>query len=232
MIDRAIDESQRDRGGAENMIHLRPGDGWELELQQLLRRVRKEAMLVVSSPLRIQPHYQASRVLVADLLATGRQVRLLYSRSYVETRDPALLLEHPQIHAQTRVVDADFYNMAIIDTQIAAVWGGMSEQRPHGFVVRDPILLRVIRQFARTLWGSACDLSVHLGFELTEFDETALAVLEALNHGLKDEVAARRLSVSLRTYRRYVADMMARLGVTTRFQLGSRAAELGLLESS
>ncbi|MFI6042568.1 hypothetical protein ACIA8C_13090 [Nocardia sp. NPDC051321] len=231
LIDQAIDECRSTRG-ADSIIYLRPGEGWEQELQQLLQRVRKEAMLVVSSPLRMQPHYEASRILVADLLASGRQVRLLYSRHYVETRDPALLLEHPQIHAQTRVVDADFYNMAIIDKQIAAVWGGTSEQRPHGFVIRDPVLLRVIHQFARILWESSCELSVHLGFRLTEFDETTLAVLQSLNHGLKDEVAARRLSVSLRTYRRYVADMMVRLGVTTRFQIGARAAELGLLESS
>ncbi|MGC4992336.1 hypothetical protein [Nocardia salmonicida] len=232
LIDRAIDESRRDSGGAEGIIHLRPGDGWEFELQQLLRRVRKEAMLVVSSPLRMQSHYQESRGVVSSLLATGLQVRLLYSRHYVETRDPALLLEHPQVHAQTRVVDADFYNMAIIDKQVAAVWGGASEQRPHGFIVRDPVLLRIIHQFARTLWESACDLSVHVGFQLTEFDETALAVLRSLDRGLKDEVAARQLSVSLRTYRRYVADMMVRLGVTTRFQIGARAAELGLLKSS
>ncbi|MEU7144848.1 hypothetical protein ABZ942_35785 [Nocardia sp. NPDC046473] len=61
------------------------------------------------------------------------------------------------------------------------------------------------------------------------FDALTVAVVTAMSAGLKDEAAARRLSVSLRTYRRYVAEVMTRLGVATRFQLGVRAAELGIL---
>ncbi|MEU6560468.1 hypothetical protein [Nocardia nova] len=231
LIDRAMNEYRDDSAG-NDIVRVRPGEGWEQELQQLLRQVRHEAMLVVSSPLRIQPHYQSSRTLVEELLDAGREVRLLYSCHYVETRSPEMLSQQAGVHARTRVVDADFYNMIIIDRQVAAIWGGLGEQRPHGFVVRDAALLRVIHQFARILWDSASELSAYLGMRSTEFDDTALAVLRALNEGLKDEVAARQLSVSLRTYRRYVADMMVRLGVTTRFQVGARAAELGLLGPS
>ncbi|MET9490048.1 hypothetical protein [Nocardia sp. NPDC006630] len=57
----------------------------------------------------------------------------------------------------------------------------------------------------------------------------SLAVLQTLNAGMKDEVAARQLSVSLRTYRRRVADLMGYFGVDTRFELGVQAAEVGLL---
>jgi len=57
----------------------------------------------------------------------------------------------------------------------------------------------------------------------------SLTVLQTLNAGLKDEVAARRLSVSLRTYRRHIAELMDYFGVKTRFQLGVRVAEVGLL---
>lgn len=65
-----------------------------------------------------------------------------------------------------------------------------------------------------------------------EFDAVTVAVVNAMNAGLKDEAAARKLSVSLRTYRRYVAEAMAGLGVATRFQLGVRAAELGMLSGA
>ncbi|WP_433192022.1 hypothetical protein ACQP1G_25050 [Nocardia sp. CA-107356] len=229
LIERAMDEYRTDRSGSDDIIHLRPGAGWEKELQQLLSRARQEAMLVVSSPLRVQPNYHASRTLVTDLLTTGRQVRLLYSRQYVETRDPASLLQHHRIHERTRVVDADLYNMIIVDKRIATIWGRTGEQRPHGLVIRDTGVLRVLDPLARILWESASDLSVHRDGPIGQFDDTSLAVLQALNEGLKDEVAARRLQVSLRTYRRYVADMMVRLGATTRFQIGARAAELGLL---
>ena len=37
------------------------------------------------------------------------------------------------------------------------------------------------------------------------------------------------MQVSLRTYRRYVAEIMRELGANSRFQAGVRAVELGLL---
>ncbi|MGW0593258.1 hypothetical protein [Streptosporangium sp. NPDC002607] len=53
-------------------------------------------------------------------------------------------------------------------------------------------------------------------------------ILEALGSGLTDESAAKRLGVSLRTYRRRVAELMAKLEADSRFQAGLRAGRLGL----
>ncbi|WP_280761302.1 helix-turn-helix transcriptional regulator [Prescottella agglutinans] len=232
LLDHAIAEHRNVRGESGDVIRLRPGEGWEHNLQQLLQRVRREAMLAVASPLRIQPQYQPGRRLVGDLLSTGRQVRLLYTQHYAETRDYESLRQQPELHDRIRVSHADFHNMVIIDRQVAAVWGGTGERRPYGFVISDPDLLRVLHQFALVLWESAPRLSRGFMLPQPEFSDMALAVLRALDHGFTDEMAARRLGVSLRTYRRYVADIMARLGVTTRFQVGARAAELGLLTAS
>jgi DNA-binding NarL/FixJ family response regulator len=43
-------------------------------------------------------------------------------------------------------------------------------------------------------------------------------------------VAARELNVSLRTYRRHVAEILRELGASSRFQAGARAVELGLMQ--
>lgn len=51
-----------------------------------------------------------------------------------------------------------------------------------------------------------------------------VAVLNLLATGATDEVVAARLGVSIRTYRRWVADLMARLGATSRFQAGVLAS--------
>ncbi|KQX78821.1 hypothetical protein ASD51_18650 [Streptomyces sp. Root55] len=53
-------------------------------------------------------------------------------------------------------------------------------------------------------------------------------ILDALGSGLTDASAARRLGVSLRTYRRRVAELMAVLEAGSRFRAGLRARELGL----
>ncbi|WP_245572375.1 hypothetical protein [Actinokineospora enzanensis] len=39
------------------------------------------------------------------------------------------------------------------------------------------------------------------------------------------------MSVSVRTCRRHIAEIMSELSVTSRFQAGVRAAELGLLDT-
>ncbi|MDG9711379.1 hypothetical protein [Streptomyces sp. DH10] len=53
-------------------------------------------------------------------------------------------------------------------------------------------------------------------------------VLRALGSGATDETAARELGMSLRTYRRRVAERLNALGAGSRFQAGMRAGELGL----
>ena len=62
-------------------------------------------------------------------------------------------------------------------------------------------------------------------------DRTAFArqVLRMLYVGYPDEVAAQELAVSVRTYRRYVAEIVAAVGARSRFQAGMRAAAAGLL---
>jgi DNA-binding CsgD family transcriptional regulator len=54
-------------------------------------------------------------------------------------------------------------------------------------------------------------------------------VLEQLASGIKDEAAARRLGVSVRTYRRCVTDLCERLGAASRFEAGMRAVQAGLV---
>ena len=64
---------------------------------------------------------------------------------------------------------------------------------------------------------------------LTGLRALAPSLLDALASGAKDEAAARELGLSLRTYRRRVAELMAAVGASSRFQAGLRARELGLV---
>jgi DNA-binding CsgD family transcriptional regulator len=53
------------------------------------------------------------------------------------------------------------------------------------------------------------------------------AVMRLLATGIKDETIARRLGMSVRTISRIVSDLMRRLGASSRFEAGVRAAGLG-----
>lgn len=58
------------------------------------------------------------------------------------------------------------------------------------------------------------------------------AVLGLLSDGCADESMAVQLGISVRTVRRRVSDLMARLGARSRFQAGARAACRGWLDSA
>ncbi|MGO4430835.1 response regulator transcription factor, partial [Streptomyces sp. MCAF7] len=79
------------------------------------------------------------------------------------------------------------------------------------------------------IWRNAVVVNERVDFGDHPRMEMVRPILEWLRLGVTDEVAARELSVSVRTYRRYVAEIMALLGASSRFQAGVRAAELGLL---
>ncbi|MFJ3834118.1 TrmB family transcriptional regulator sugar-binding domain-containing protein [Streptomyces sp. NPDC090054] len=96
-------------------------------------------------------------------------------------------------------------------------------------VIRVPEVLHTLHTLFESVWVNAVPAGERIVFG--DWDRAALArqILGALQAGVTDDVAARELAVSVRTYRRYVADIMALLGANSRFQAGVRAAELGLL---
>lgn len=80
------------------------------------------------------------------------------------------------------------------------------------------------------LFNSVWELSgrASRGVPVPDLDNEVLA---QLRDGWTDEVAARRIGISVRTYRRYVAKLMQDMGATSRFQAGVLASERGLVQA-
>ncbi|MGX1811248.1 hypothetical protein ACWIGI_36470 [Nocardia sp. NPDC055321] len=211
------------------IISLRPGADVGSDVRQLLGRVRTEAVVAVSSPL--HRHSGLGHSVIRDLLATGKQVRLLYSPDYLDSGDRRPLLEDSSLVPEIRVTSGDFHNTFIIDRHAAVLWSGVGARQPYMVLVRDPALIGAIHRFATMTWESAERIAPRPAAAHIAGDERAMAILGTLDRGLTDDAAARELNISLRTYRRGVADLICRLGVTTRFQIGARAAQWGLLRS-
>src|SRR5262249_38132046 len=66
------------------------------------------------------------------------------------------------------------------------------------------------------------------GTRLPQLSQLEVRILRCLSAGLKDEQAARRLEISVRTYRRRVSTLCDRLHASSRFEAGVAAAKLGL----
>ncbi|ASW53299.1 helix-turn-helix transcriptional regulator [Plantactinospora sp. KBS50] len=132
--------------------------------------------------------------------------------------------------ARVRISTAVQYGTAVFDGRCALVWrGALNASHPY-VLIHTPDLVGPVAGLAEGIWTSAVglnDVERHLAGELGS--DQISEVLTLLAQGHKDEVAARMLGVSLRTYRRQVAVAMRRLGARSRFEAGARATSLGLV---
>ncbi|WP_282779276.1 hypothetical protein [Nocardia sp. CC201C] len=230
ILDFTISEILKERSSIDGLVYSSPDDEWAAHLTQLLNDVRHDLVLTISSPVQSWRAYRAAELRVTELIKAGKNVRLLMSSTYIESRKDRPQLERSPFHPNIRVADTGAYNTITIDRKMAVLWGSVGGGDPIGIMVTEPTLVGVIHQFTTKAWKFAPDLRTHSNAHQRQLDDITLAIVNHLQTGLKDESAAKMLAVSVRTYRRYVAEVMAQLGVTTRFQLGVRASELGLLQ--
>lgn len=120
----------------------------------------------------------------------------------------------------------------LIDRRVVILAG---EETPNGreyTVTSSQTLVDGVHSLFLAIWDDAADLDTYLRDDVPHLDADGRAILEALGSGLTDASAARRLGVSIRTYRRRVAELMTRLEADSRFQAGLRAGELNVLRTT
>lgn len=130
---------------------------------------------------------------------------------------------------EVRVADTEIQEALLVDSRTAYVRLHQERAGRPGSVVEDPATVQTLEMMFAGAWANGVGLADYprLGGRLCP--TSARRILECLRTGHTDEVAAREMQVSLRTYRRYVAELMRELGANSRFQAGVRAVELGLL---
>jgi DNA-binding NarL/FixJ family response regulator len=132
--------------------------------------------------------------------------------------------------AQVRICGAALpQETIIIDGRIAILAGHRGPAGREYTVTTSPALVAGVAALFQAAWQAATDFRAYLaGQAPVHLDEAAREILRVLAAAMTDEAAARRLGLSLRTYRRRVAELMAALEAGSRFQAGVRAGELGL----
>jgi DNA-binding NarL/FixJ family response regulator len=130
--------------------------------------------------------------------------------------------------AQIRITTDEINETIIVDRRVAILAGDTSFGRRSFSVVWSADVVGAVASLFDAAWRTATEYEVY-DSELAELRQIAPRILEVLRAGWKDETAARALSLSVRTYRRRVAELMTALGASSRFQAGVRARELGLV---
>ncbi|MFC9943472.1 DNA-binding response regulator [Streptomyces pratensis] len=116
----------------------------------------------------------------------------------------------------------------IVDRRVMILAGRETPAGREYTVTASRNLVDGVHALLQAIWDNSLDLDAYLRSDVPRLDTDGRMILEALGSGLTDASAAGRLGVSLRTYRRRVAELMLTLEAGSRFQAGLRAGELGL----
>lgn len=220
---------RRERDPGE-LIELVVGlEGVGRQFEQLERSASDEVVLFDTPPY-ISPRHSIN-ALELETLARGVRYRTIYSRSALE--HPGAW-EHVRAHTEAGE-EARMYpelpmKLAIADRKLGLLPLSMDEAFAGAVLIRSASFVAALVTLFDALWERATpilpDGTKTPADELLDGNDREILSLLAL--GLKDETIARQLGMGLRTLARRTSSLMAKLGATTRFEAGLRAASLGI----
>ena len=194
---------------------------------RMLASAREELVWIVPGR-RIQ-RARGTAPSLARLADKGIQVRLLCPEENLLSADGTGFLDTAQRHGiQLRVADAPLDELVLVDDRMALVRWDVDDAGQVAMAAQGHAILRTLHTFVGWLWDCAAPAGEYRRLGERVRDDLTQQILELLNAGCKDDTAARQLGLSVRTYRRHVAEIMRDLGAASRFQAGARAARLGL----
>ncbi|MFD3775161.1 LuxR family transcriptional regulator [Streptomyces sp. NPDC058612] len=156
-----------------------------------------------------------------DLALTRRGVhmRTLYQHS---ARHEAVTQDYVSHLAssgsEVRTLPELFGRLIVVDRAVAFI--PRADEHEGVVVVQDTSTVSYLCAVFDHSWVQATPLNPgHFGTPVIK-TEAAQAIVRLLTEGMKDEVIARRLGMSLRTCRKHIADVMESFRAESRFQLG------------
>jgi DNA-binding CsgD family transcriptional regulator/sugar-specific transcriptional regulator TrmB len=200
-------------------------------LEVLSTTVQHEVLSVMPGGAQSPESLEASRPLDSTALSRGVSLPTLYQdsvRNDLATYAYARWLDSSGAEVRTAPVVPP--RMVIFDRQVAVIPVDPDDTRAGAICTREQGVVSTMVRVWTQAWETAAplraDQSAEDGEELTA-SERALLLLQA--RGMTDEAVAKRLGIGLRTVRRQMSKLMERLGATSRFEAGLKAAQRGWL---
>jgi len=196
----------------------------------------KEELLSVQ-PGRVTANRLDGRTRLANVYTARRGIvtRAVYQHSSLRDRlTRAYVMELAGNGARIRFTPTVPGRCLVVDRTIALLPTPTTDPgRPGLAVVREPNVVSWVVATFEQMWAESSPLEDVIDKQQhddTELDQTRAAILRLMAEGEKDEAISRRLSISVRTCRRHIADYMAHVGASSRFQAGVIAARAGHTE--
>ena len=216
---------------AEELVEVVTGQEavgqWFVQLQLSARR----EVLSLDRPPYVTPMVNEIEL---DLLARGIRYRAVYDQEALQISGQVEVLRQSiAAGEEARTLAGLPAKLAIADDRLALMPIRADDPAAGSVVVHASSLLDALVMFFESLWSRA----VPLRFDdegLNEEEREALPagaeeILPLLAAGLKDQVIARQLDLSPRTFDRRIRQLMDALDARTRFQAGLTAALRGWL---
>ncbi|MFH8339525.1 hypothetical protein [Streptomyces sp. AM6-12] len=206
-------------------------DEMRISALQSVMRARHDVMIsALKSEWYSRERRRTVQKIVGDAARRKVAVRELYRCDDLPSWcTPDYLLSAAECGIRVRVTDTKLQELVIVDSQVAFMRTQVGLSREQCLAIWAPPVIKNLQSLISAVWNGASEPVSYLRCPRSEFDEADLQIVNELAGGSKDEVAARRLGISLRTYRRRVAELMSRLDANSRFQAGVHALRDGLL---
>lgn len=219
--------AQTGEGGVLQVVHGAKRVGWAA--YELQRSATEQVRGVVKPPC---ASTSALDALEMRKLAEGVDHQVLYDRSAL-ARPARLEMTSRLVEAgeQARVLHLAPTQIVLVDGEIALLPLVTTDSAVESaVVVRNCALLSAIRRIFEDLWRLAAPFTAAHGTQdAVQPSEEERWILSLLASGATDDAIGRLMGFSARTAHRRVRELVARLGVETRFQAGMQAARLGWL---
>jgi DNA-binding CsgD family transcriptional regulator len=193
---------------------------------------REEVSLVEPATALRPEDIEQDRPRVLRCLRRGLSVRTVLVRKALDHAPTVSYLRELESHgARVRLVSHTTAKIQMYDRRTAVVPVHPEDSSRGALFAQESGLVSNILAMFESIWAESDDLGALLGERRSEGEngpsELERMVLRAMCSGGKDEAGARDLGVSVRTYRRYIADLMQLLGAGNRPQAALLARERG-----
>lgn len=219
-----------DRGQGVHLWH--EADAIAAAMQDAGCRARKEILSLHPGTPPSADILTESRSWHQRLLDRGVQMRSIYLKSVLRVprgQDQVRVLADAGV--DVRLAPVLPFRLVVVDRVVGYTWereGGT----PIALEMHGNELGHLLHSIFEFCWLSAQPPTLAqdaVQDSVDGFADRELTIVRMMYEGRKDEATARALGVSLRTLRRIMTDLMAKLGARNRFHAGIRAVELGLI---
>ena len=222
-------DARRERNHDEAIDRLTAGEEIAAMVAEQVHSCRSEIFTVQPSP-------GADESLLAELAetlsaaASHVRVRGVFPYGALLCPGPARILQQmAEAGVEIRTTGEVPPRSLVFDRRIAFLDDDLPGSGRSVVLVREPVVVDRIHQLLEWQWLNGTDLNVASAARSDLDEQVKLSILRLLAEGLKDDVVARRLGMSVRSCRRHIAEMMNQLAASSRFQAGALAQRSGLL---